>query len=49
MIFLGSGIVAGRDSTRASTADFAPTLARLLGIPFPDDLDGAPLELGSPP
>ena len=43
MIFLGSGIPAGRDPERASTVDFAPTLARLLGISYPDDLDGAPL------
>lgn len=43
MIFLGPGIPAGRDRERASTVDFAPTLARLLGIPYPDDLDGAPL------
>lgn len=43
VIFLGPGIAAGRDSTRASTVDFAPTLARKLGIPYPDDLDGAPL------
>jgi arylsulfatase A-like enzyme len=43
MIFLGPGIPAGRDPVRASTVDFAPTLARLLGISYPDDLDGAPL------
>jgi arylsulfatase A-like enzyme len=44
MVFLGPGIPAGRDSTRASTTDFAPTLAALLGLPVPDGLDGAPLE-----
>ena len=50
MIFLGPGIAAGRDRTRASTTDFAPTLAWLLGTPFPDDLDGAPLaSVGGPP
>jgi arylsulfatase A-like enzyme len=43
MIFMGQGIPSGRDTTRASTADLAPTLAHLLGIPFPDDVDGAPL------
>ena len=43
LLFYGPGVTAGRDSTRASTVDFAPTLARLLGIPFPQDLDGAPL------
>lgn len=44
MIFLGPGIPPGRDPHRASTVDFAPTLARLLGISYPDDLDGAALE-----
>jgi hypothetical protein len=44
MLFYGPGVPAGRDSTRAATVDFAPTLARLLGIPFPEDLDGAPLD-----
>lgn len=43
MLFYGPGVPAGRDSTRAATVDFAPTLARMLGIPFPKDLDGAPL------
>lgn len=44
MVFLGPGVPAGRDSTRVSTVDVAPTLASLLGISFPKDLDGAPLE-----
>jgi arylsulfatase A-like enzyme len=44
MIFMGPGISAGRESLRVSTVDLAPTLARLLRIPFPDDLDGIPLE-----
>ncbi|HET6616463.1 MAG TPA: alkaline phosphatase family protein [Gemmatimonadota bacterium] len=43
MIFMGPGIPPGRDATRASTTDFAPTLARLLGIPYPEDVDGSPL------
>ena len=43
LMFMGPGIAAGRDSTRASTLDFAPTLARLLGIKMPGDLDGKPL------
>lgn len=43
LIFLGPGIAPGRDRERASTVDFAPTLARLLGIPYPDELDGVPL------
>ena len=40
MIFMGRGIAAGRDSTRAATVDFAPTLARILGVKMPADLDG---------
>jgi predicted AlkP superfamily pyrophosphatase or phosphodiesterase len=43
IVFLGPGIAAGRDSTRASTTDFAPTLAALLGLPVPEGVDGAPL------
>ncbi len=43
MIFMGAGIRAGRDSTRAATVDFAPTLARLLRVPAPGDLDGRTL------
>jgi hypothetical protein len=43
MIFMGPGIAAGRDDTRASTVDFAPTLARILGVNAPGELDGRPL------
>lgn len=43
MIFMGPGIPAGRDTTRASTTQFAPTLARVLRVPAPADLDGRPL------
>ncbi len=48
-VFMGPGIPAGRDTSRASTADMAPTLARLLGIPHPADLDGRPRSLGAQP
>jgi hypothetical protein len=43
LIFYGAGIPAGRSTERARTVDFAPTLATLLGIDFPEDLDGRPL------
>ena len=43
--FLGAGIVPGRRAGRVRTVDVAPTLARLLLIPTPDDLDGRPLDL----
>ena len=40
MIFMGAGIPAGKDQSRAATVDFAPTIAAMLGIPYPKDLDG---------
>ena len=43
LLFMGPGIPAGRDTTRAATVDFAPTLADLVGVPTPPDLDGRPL------
>ena len=49
MVFMGADIPAGRDDQRTATVDFAPTLARLLGIPYPRDLDGRALALGARP
>ena len=43
LLFMGPGIAAGRDTTRAATVDFAPTLARVIGVPVPSDVDGHPL------
>jgi arylsulfatase A-like enzyme len=43
LLFMGPGISAGRDSTRAATVDLAPTLARALGVPVPSNVDGHPL------
>ena len=43
IIFMGAGVTPGIDSTRAATVDIAPTLARLIGVPAPDDLDGKAL------
>lgn len=40
MIFMGPGIPAGRDATKAQTVDFAPTYAKILGISYPGNLDG---------
>jgi predicted AlkP superfamily pyrophosphatase or phosphodiesterase len=40
MIFMGAGIPAGRDTSRAETVDFAPTAATLLKIPIPSGVDG---------
>jgi predicted AlkP superfamily pyrophosphatase or phosphodiesterase len=42
-ILLGSGIEPGRIDERVATVDMAPTLAHLVGVPFPEDLDGRPL------
>jgi arylsulfatase A-like enzyme len=41
VVFLGAGIPAGVSSERVATVDVAPTLARVAGIPIPDDLDGS--------
>jgi hypothetical protein len=43
MIFMGPGIQPARDRTRAATIDFAPTLARVLRVQTPHDLDGRAL------
>lgn len=40
MIFMGPGIPSGRDPSHAATVDFAPTVSAILGIPYPQDLDG---------
>lgn len=41
-ILYGAGVTPGSSPLPVSTADVAPTLAELLGIPFPEDLDGVP-------
>jgi len=46
LIFRGPGVPAGVSDEPVRIVDVAPTLARLAGLPFPDDLDGKPL-LGS--
>ena len=43
MIFMGAGISAARDTSRAETVDFAPTMASLLRLAYPTDIDGKPL------
>jgi predicted AlkP superfamily pyrophosphatase or phosphodiesterase len=43
LAFMGPGFAAGRDTTRAATVDFAPTLSRAIGVPVPSGLDGRPL------
>lgn len=44
LIFFGGGIKAARSSRAVHTADVAPTLAKLLGIPYPETVEGLPLE-----
>jgi len=48
LLFMGPGVPHGMSDQRARTVDVAPTLARLAGIPAPDDLDGFPLILSRP-
>ncbi len=43
IVFLGAGIAAGQHPGRVQTTDIAPTLARILEIEAPDDLDGRDL------
>jgi arylsulfatase A-like enzyme len=40
---MGPHIASGRDMTPAATVDVAPTLARMLQVAAPSDLDGHPL------
>ena len=43
IVFFGPGVPPGHVAGRALTVDIAPTLAALLGIEAPSDLDGRPL------
>jgi predicted AlkP superfamily pyrophosphatase or phosphodiesterase len=43
LIFYGAGVRSGQTEAAARTVDVAPTLARLIGIPYPEDIDGRPL------
>jgi len=42
-ILLGPGIPVEDRDDRVSVVDLAPTAAEVLGIPYPDDLDGRPV------
>jgi predicted AlkP superfamily pyrophosphatase or phosphodiesterase len=44
LIFVGPGIDPGSVDRRVRSVDVAPTVAAILGIEFPDDLDGHVLE-----
>ncbi len=48
LIFYGAGVEAGWSDGRAATVDVAPTLAAMVGVPAPDDIDGRVLPLGTP-
>jgi predicted AlkP superfamily pyrophosphatase or phosphodiesterase len=41
LVLLGAGVQAGSTDRAVYTVDLAPTLARMAGIAYPDDLDGA--------
>ena len=45
ILFWGPGIPAGRRGKIVRTVDIAPTLASVLGVEFPLDIDGRPLVL----
>ena len=45
LIFLGGGAEPGVHADRVRTVDVAPTLAEMLGVPVPGDLDGRALPL----
>ena len=45
IVFWGPGILGGDAGREARTIDIAPTLAKLLGVAAPADLDGEPLPL----
>ncbi|MFQ5551260.1 MAG: alkaline phosphatase family protein, partial [Gemmatimonadales bacterium] len=46
IIFMGRGIASGSSDERARTVDVAPTIAELIGIAYPEDLDGRALRPG---
>jgi len=45
LLLAGPGVGAGVREERVGIQDLAPTLARLLGVPAPPDLDGRPLDV----
>lgn len=47
MLYFGAGIPAGRRNERVRTIDLAPTLARIIGITPPSDIDGKALPFDS--
>jgi hypothetical protein len=49
ILLFGPGVRPGRDPSPARTVDVAPTLARLVGVPVPGDVDGHPLPGALPP
>ena len=48
MMIMGPGVAPGVVTERASVVDLAPTLAQLLGIPAPGDLDGEARDATAP-
>ena len=49
LIFAGPGVAAGEHAESVRTVDIAPTLAELLGITAPSDIDGRALPLSAHP
>lgn len=46
LVLMGPAVEPGTDPTRVGAVDVAPTLAMLVGIPVPTDLDGEPGPVG---
>ncbi len=44
IVFWGAGIPPARSDRAVYSVDIAPTIARLIGVPYPEDLAGKPLE-----
>ncbi|MCS7082762.1 MAG: alkaline phosphatase family protein [Bacteroidetes bacterium] len=47
IVFWGAGVRPGRVAEPVYTVDIAPTVARLLGIPYPDTVSGRPLDVAN--
>ena len=47
LIFMGMGASAGSSDAPAASIDIAPTLAKLMGVPVPEGVDGKALALES--
>jgi arylsulfatase A-like enzyme len=47
MMFMGNGAAARQFDNECETVDFAPTLAKMLGLTPPEEVDGKVLNISS--